>query len=211
MNADEHSSRRDQFLLEMYRQVSNHLERHILVIWQSTGLLIGALALLALVEKQVITIDAAAGAIVLICAWASFHVSDASLWFNRNMLLITNVERQFLSAGDVREIHCYFKRQRPGAMVSHLRIQLALAICLGLLILVFHFITRVVPGFNLPLTWQSIDVVRFPYAVAAIASGCWIRFHQQNRRKYEKLLEASPGREFGSLTERQVCESGESG
>lgn len=37
-------SPRTEFLLEMYRQTSNHLNRHILLVWQSVALLGGAYA-----------------------------------------------------------------------------------------------------------------------------------------------------------------------
>jgi hypothetical protein len=75
---------RSDFLIAMYNQLMNDINRHIVVVWQSVGVLFGAFAVFALVEKQTISLDVATSLIVLLCAWVVAHVHDASYWYNRN-------------------------------------------------------------------------------------------------------------------------------
>ena len=115
------TDRRDQFLIEMYKQMMNDINRHILVVWQSIATLVAAFAVFALVEKKVITLDIATSIIVLLCAWLCVHLLDASYWYNRNLAIIANIERQFLMTSDLRDIHHYFGSHRPGnRMIKHL-------------------------------------------------------------------------------------------
>jgi len=72
----------------MYKQMFNDINRHIVVIWQSVGVLLGAFTLFALVEKQVIPLDVASALLVLIAAWLTAHLYDASYWYNRNLVII---------------------------------------------------------------------------------------------------------------------------
>ncbi len=104
--------KRDEFLLHMYDQMFNDINTHILVVWQSVGVLVGAFAIFALTEKQIITLDIAAALIVLLAAWLIGHIYDASYWYNRNLVIIANIERQFLAAADLKEVHYYFGKHR---------------------------------------------------------------------------------------------------
>ena len=45
---------RKEFLLKMYDQMFNDINTHILVVWQSVGVVVGAFAVFALVEKNII-------------------------------------------------------------------------------------------------------------------------------------------------------------
>src|SRR5690348_7244971 len=64
---------RRELLLHMYDQMFNDIDRHILVVWQSIGVLIGAFAVFALTEKQIITIDIATSLVLLLCGWLIAH------------------------------------------------------------------------------------------------------------------------------------------
>lgn len=59
---------RDTFLLQMYREVWNNINRHLTVAWQSAGVLVGSFAIMALVERRVRAIDLASALLVLIAA-----------------------------------------------------------------------------------------------------------------------------------------------
>jgi hypothetical protein len=49
--------------------------------------------------------------------------SSRSYWYNRNLVIIANIERQFLGR---KEIHYYFgKHRKKSAMITHLKIQYA--------------------------------------------------------------------------------------
>ncbi len=139
------SDRRDDFLIEMYKQMFMNINRHITIIWQSVSVLVGAFALFSLVGNQVISLDLAASIMVLLAGWLGAHMFDANCWFNRNMGIIANIERQFLTEEDTTNIHFYFTKHRPNKLISHLRIQLCLGISLSILVLVYHFIIRIVP------------------------------------------------------------------
>jgi hypothetical protein len=187
------SDRRDDLLLKMYDQLFNDINRHIIVIWQSISVVVGSFAIFALVEKKVISLDIATAIIILLVAWLIAHLYDAAYWYNRNLTMIANIERQFLRAEDQREVHYYFGKHRPAnAMLTHLKIQFALGIGLVGIVLLYHFIIRVYPGFNLPI--GCIDPVRtLPYVVS-ILSIVYLCFLRKNRNdSYREFLKNSPG------------------
>ena len=175
----------------MYNQMWGNIDRHILVIWQSVGALISAFAVLALTEKNVLPIDLACSLMVVICAWVAAHVIDANYWFTRNLVIIINIERQFLFAKDLQDIHPYFRDHRRPTL-DHLAVQGYLAASVFLLIAGWHFSTRVAPGFASP--WCSFEFSRaLPYLVAGIAAVLLLFFKRKQEESYEKLLRKSPG------------------
>lgn len=187
------SDRRDDLLLKMYDQLLNDINRHIIIVWQSISVVVGSFAIFALVEKKVISLDTATAIIVLLVAWLIAHLYDAAYWYNRNLTMIANIERQFLKREDLKDIHYYFgKHRRPNAMLTHLKIQFALGIGLVGIVLLYHFMTRVSPGFGSPIA--CIDPVRaLPYVVLFL-SMVYLYFLRRNRNKcYEEFLKNSPG------------------
>jgi hypothetical protein len=184
--------RRDDFLLAMYGQMWGNIDRHILVIWQSVAALLGAFAVLALIEKNVLPVDLACSLLVLICAWVGAHVIDANYWFARNLVIITNIERQFLSASDIQGIHPYFSNHRKPAVLDHLAIQAWLAGGVFGLIIGWHFFTRVVPGFS--SQWSNLNFFRaLPYILSLVAALLLVYFRKKQKTSYTKLLKRSPG------------------
>lgn len=192
METAENARRRDDFLLAMYGQMWGNIDRHIVVIWQSVGALLGAFAVLALIEKKVLPIDLACSLLVIICAWVGAHVVDANYWFARNLVIITNIERQFLLAKDRHEIHPYFAEHRKPTVLDHLAIQAWLAAGVYLLVVGWHFCTRVLPGFSSP--WHELQLSRaLPYIVTLIAGLLLAFLVRKQRRSYQALLKDSPG------------------
>jgi hypothetical protein len=190
--------RRDEFLLEMYKQMFNDINRHIMVVWQSVGVLVGAFAIFALVEKNILSADLASAVIVLLCGWLYAHLVDSAYWYNRNLAIIANIERQFLKESDLREIHYYFGKHRPNnKMITHLRIQQTLGIGLGGLVLVYHFMVRIWPG--MMLRSGSFDPVRtIPYLIA-IAAFFYGRYVMKARDSdYQEFITNSPGIEVST-------------
>jgi hypothetical protein len=184
---------RSDFLIAMYNQMMSDINRHIIVIWQSVGVLFGAFAVLALVEKHVITLDLAIALIVLICIWVVSHVYDASYWYNRNLVIIANIERQFLRQSDLREIHYYFgNHRRVGRMITHLRIQLWLAVAVATLVLAFHFFTVILPA--LCHTQPANTITAFPWVMATIGGVAWAYARYRASSRYETFLQNSPGK-----------------
>lgn len=184
---------RQELLLKMYDQLFNDINRHIVVIWQSIGVLVGAFAIFALVEKNVISIDLASAIIVLLSAWLISHLYDAAYWYNRNLAMIANIERQFLVKDDLKHIHYYFGKHRPAnSMLTHLRIQYALGVGLCGMVLIYHFVRRICPNIDMNFKENNLALV-LPYLVL-LASLLFLRWIKNNRRKsYQEFLDNSPG------------------
>lgn len=180
---------RTALLLQMYRRRFDDIDRHIRVVWQSIGAVVGAFALFAMVERDTVPLDLAVAIVVLLNAWSSAQVIDASYWYNRNVVIAANIEREFLRGEDVTLIHSYFFAHRAGnTMISYLRIQLWLAGGLAALVLLFHALA-LLRG-ERPLE----NTVGLPYLVAGIAIVLLHLFQSRSDRKYAEFLQASPGR-----------------
>lgn len=189
------SDRRDDFLIEMYKQMFININRHITIIWQSISVLVGAFAVFSLVSNQVISLDLAASIMVLLAGWLCAHMFDANCWFNRNVGIITNIERQFLNGNDAKNIHFYFTQHRPNKLISHLRIQMFLGVALATLVIIYHFNARIVPGLGSP--WTNIEPVRWLPYLCAISAIVWCWFIRRSRQQdYEDFLATSPGVEI---------------
>lgn len=180
-------------LLQMYDQMFNDINRHIMVVWQSVGTLVAAFAFLALAEKQIISVDLAIAMVLVVTAWLLAHLLDSAYWYNRNLVIIANIERLFLRVSDLKDVHYYFGKHRPkNKMISHLRIQFALGIGTALLILIYHFIARVVPGIGQP--WTDFDPQRaLPYAIAVAGIVYVVRVRRDCNDKYSEFTTNSPG------------------
>src|SRR5262249_27658281 len=119
-------------------------------------------AIMALVERRVISIDLASALLVLIAGWLVAHTYDANAWFNRNLVIVANIERQFLRSSDAHDIHLFFTRHRTATnMVGHLQVHRALGIGIACLVVLHHFVSRVWPGLSAP--WSSFDPVRVTF------------------------------------------------
>jgi len=187
------TQRRDEFLMRMYDQMFNDINQHIIVVWKAAGTLVAAFSIFALVEKQIVPLDIAAALVVLIAGWLLCHLEDAAYWYNRNLTIIANIERQFLMKSDLRDVHYYFGRHREtGRMIDHLRIQYVLGVGMGLIVLGFHFSERVWMGLGMP--FAAFEPTRaLPYVTATIVSGVALWLHRHDERKYREFLKNSPG------------------
>jgi hypothetical protein len=188
------TDRRDDFLKQMYSEMWGNINRHLTVSWQAVGVLAGGFAVFfGLAERQAISIDVAAAVMILIAAWQLCHVFDANTWFNRNLGIITNIERQFFTERDEKEIEFYFTKHRePGKLVGHLRVQFVFGCGTVALVMGIHFVTRVLPGIHSP--WSNFEALRaVPYVAAAICVW-WVageRKKQIDRQK--EFVKRSPG------------------
>ena len=71
--------------------------------------------------------------------WLLAHVFEASYWYNRNLVIIANIERQTIRTEDLKEIHYYFGKHRHiGSMIYHLRVQFVFGLLMGVLLLSYH-------------------------------------------------------------------------
>jgi hypothetical protein len=187
------SNDRAEFLGKMYDQMFNDINTHILVVWQSVGVVVGAFAIFSLVEKNIIPVDFACSLMILLSAWLIAHLYDASNWYNRNLAIIANIERQFLKTSDLKDIHYYFgKHRKKSTMLTHLKIQYALAVGIAGLFVTYHFVLRVLPGVHQPLT--NFEFTRsLPYLIAILAVFFLARLRRNRISSYQEFLKNSPG------------------
>lgn len=189
----ESDTQRASFLLEMYKQTWTNINRHILVVWQSVTVLVGTLAAFSLVEKKILPVDLACAFVVIIAAWQVAHCVDANYWFNRNLAIISNIEAHFLRQDDARTVHPYIGQHRPAwPLLDHLGIQAMLGGAFALLVVGYHFATRVWPGIAQP--WSHFEASRtLPYlvlAAAVLVIWCW---GSGQIDKYKRFSLQAPG------------------
>lgn len=185
---------RKTFLLEMYRQMFADINRHMTVVWQSVGVVVGAFAVFALVEKEIISIDLAVSLVLMLCAWLYAHMLDAAYWYNRNLAIISNIEKQFLVETDLRNIHYYFGGHwsKKNRMITQFRIQAALGVGIASLVMLFHFSSRVLPGFG--AEWELFQPERtLPYLTSLGAVGFCVWLTRDRRLAYVNFVANSPG------------------
>lgn len=184
--------KRAEFLLEVYRQTSAHLGRHVSGVWQCVGVVGAALIIFAQDLNNPLN-DYACALVVLLCGWLAATTLDASNWFNRNLMIINNVERLFLSEADLRHVHYFFEKHRPvGQQAQHFTIQLCLSGAVWLLVVFYHFAERVMPGFSLP--WSNFQPSQaMPYLFTLVLFGTLIRLRLHYKKKDEVFHTRSPG------------------
>jgi len=185
------------FLLKLYKALNTAINTHLLVVWQSIGILVGAFALLGLAEKQIISLDIAVTLVVLISAWLLAHVYDASFWYNRNLAIISNIERQFLRPEDEKDICHYFVQHRSGNMINHFRIQWWLGFGIGASVLIYHWVTFVGARLYLlaePAGYRHLWSPKLlPYIVFVAGALFLVLMKRTQDRNYSEFLEQSPG------------------
>lgn len=186
---------RKEFLINMYNQMWNNINRHINVVWQPIALLVASLGLLSFAEKEFINFDLAITLVVLLSGWFIAHVYDSSTWYNRNLVILSNIEKQFLRGQDEKEIHFFFKRshRKIDTMITHFKLQRALGIGLIFIVLYYHVTKRIV---EINLFLNKYLQVLLPYLVAVIVVIYLNISIKSGNQSYEELLEKSPGKEM---------------
>lgn len=186
---------RKEFLTKVYDQMFNDIDRHHKIVWETMGLLIGAFAVLALAEKDIISIDIATGIIIILAAWVLTHVYDSNYWYNRNLVIIANIERQFLTKDDLNKIHYYFGKHRDtNAIQTSLRIQIYFCKAVIGLFIFYHFSKSIFPGLQSERTLDNVRIEKaIPYLCVVFGFFIvrWIKKRRENN--YAEFLKNSPG------------------
>ena len=197
-NAD---PKRQELLLRMYDQMFNDINRHIYVVWQPITVLLATVGLFVAGTKEIISIDVAEALIILLVGWLMATLYDSSYWYNRNLAIIANIERQFLRQSDLRHIHYYFGKPRAKkSMLTHIRIQWCLGLGIGVLIFLHHLLSEAlkmcpyVSSSPAPFRWEVI----LPYVATVLAFIWACRVRKHRIASYEEFLKNSPGIEIGT-------------
>lgn len=194
-DADSIKARRD-FLLKMYETLNKEIDRHINSIWQVIGVLISSLIVFVLVEKQVISLDYAITFIAIVLGLAVAYVLEANYWYNRNLVIIANIERQFLLVKDQKDIHYYFARHRGrNELLAMMQIQLTFLAVFASFIFIIHFKKRVLEGLSAPFGNFEFDRA-FPYIILIAALIVLYKFYNHRIQSYLDFRKNSPGVEM---------------
>lgn len=188
--------KREEFLIKIYEQMFNDIDRHHKIVWQVIGVLVGSFAFVAVAQKGIIPIDVAVALIILLSLWVIAHVYDSNYWYNRNLVIISNIERQFLLKDDLKNIQYYFGKHRDvNAIQTSLKIQLYLAWGIIVVFIVYHFLTRILIGLSLSFKESEIDWIRcLPYLTVIVFYFVLVRWIKKKREKnYLEFLKNSPG------------------
>lgn len=141
-------------------------------------------------------LDVAVTFIIVIAIWVIAHVYNSAYWYNRNLAMIANIERQFLRQSDLREIHYYWgKHRRSNSMIRHLKLQKWLALGIAALVLGIQFNTTMLPVVrNCFSGFQAQNFL--PWIAAAVGGGVWYLQHRHSAKKFREFLENSnsPGK-----------------
>ncbi len=183
--------KRADFLLEMYKQMLNDINRHIMVIWQSITVLAATLSLFSLLKDNIIQREIVISVITMASFWSWGHVIDASYWYNRNLAIIANIERLFLEREDLRRVHYYFgSHRKTNNMIFHLKMQRALAWGVLLVAWLTYLDTNIYSKL-LSNTWTWTELT--PVVVTILGLGFIIYVSSNRRKSYENFIENSPG------------------
>lgn len=184
--------RRADFLIAMYEQLMGDINRHIVVIWQMVGVLGAAIAGLVIAEKQGVPTAYAVILALVVIAWVVEHLHDSNFWYNRNLVMITNIERVFLTPSDVDFIHPYFAAHRKkGSFLTHLQVQRHYALAIAVLVLVYFSVTSVWPSLRpgAPVDFGKLLALAV-FAFVFVKDRILI---QRYDKKYNDYLKISPG------------------
>lgn len=192
---------RNEFLLKMYDQMCNEISRSLVSVWQVLAAMVGTFVVYLQYTKYPFQTDISTCIVLIISWWIIAHIIDSNYWYNRNNAIITNIERQFLHAEDLRTVHYYFGKHRDGrAVLTNFKIQLCAVIGISLFVLFYHFDTRL---FNIlsnnvwrnPEYWADKKrlCIVFPYLLVIIETVILVMLKKQRNKDYKEFIDNSPG------------------
>ncbi len=187
---------RKEFLLRMYDQMFNDINRHISVVWQPITVLVGSFALLAAGVRNIVSVDIAVALIILLVGWLVANLYDSAYWYNRNLVIIANIERQFLRQTDLKEIHYYFGRHRSKqSIMTHIRIQWWLGVFIGCLVLLYHIFTEMLKT-SLFTSNPTVPLhlgLSLPYIALIVMLVFTFLIRRKRIKSYAEFIKNSPG------------------
>ena len=197
------ATERADFLKAMYLQLNSEMTRHLELAWQAVGVVVGSLAAMVLGTKGYIQIDIATLLIIIMFYWLVAHTIDSNYWYNRNLTIIANIERQFLTKEDLKSIHFYFATHlKDDKFLADLKIHVNFAFGTIIIALVNHLvfhINRIINNVKLGFDWNNgfsvVDIILFftPYIGFAVTLYCLNKFKVRRIKDFKNFKRISPG------------------
>lgn len=184
---------RKTFLISMYDQLCHEMDRHIKVIWQTVGVLLSTFAIFALIEKNIISIDIASCILIAVCGLAIAIIIESNFWYNRNLVIVANIERQFLVETDAEEIHYYFtKHRKDNAYIDMMLIQMVFVFIILGIVTMYHFSQSILPNLSLKNDFSFGKAM--PYIILSITLLLLFVFHKKRINNFNTFKSHSPGK-----------------
>ena len=197
---------RQTILVEMYKQMFADIDQHVSVVWQSIGAVAASIGLLALAEKNILPFEVGISLIVLLIIWMIANVLEAGYWYNRNLVIIANIERQFLETGDDENIHFYWvKHRNQNKIIWQLKLQVFLGLSVLALVIFFFFMQTTFVALSAEST--NFDIMNsMPYFLSV--SGILFLCDRRVKRidDYNDFLKRSPGKDVDDLSLIHISE-----
>lgn len=119
---------RREFLINIYNQAFNNINRHITIVWQSVSILVASFVSIVFTEKYDVSIYLSYIILSFYITWMIAHLYDSNHWYTRNIHLVTNIERYFLKKKDKKRLHYFFTKHLDAKHVADtFRIQIYFA------------------------------------------------------------------------------------
>jgi len=156
------------------------------------GVVGAAIAGLVIAEKEGVPTAYAVILTLLVISWVIEHLHDSNFWYNRNLVMITNIERVFLTPNDVDLIHPYFAAHRKkGSFLTHLQVQRHYALAIAVLVTLYFLAKSIIPTLA---PGARVDIAK----IVALAAFAFVILRDQvllrrYDKKYDDYLKISPG------------------
>lgn len=187
---------RKRLLIELYNQLWTSINTRLNLTWAAIGTLVSSFAVFALTEKNILSLDVATVLVILVTGWFMAHVIDMSFWSNRNLAMISNIERLFFTVEDARLLYPYFlSHRKKNKMAHYLQIQFGLGVGLCALILSVHFLQNVFPIILGKAAFSKIEIF-LPYLSLIVIVISLLHLKNERNREYEAFVRDSPGKDI---------------
>lgn len=186
---------RKDFLLAMYKELFNNIDRHISIVWQSIGVIVSMLGAFLLSEKYHIPSFLTIFIVIVMIGWTIARLIDAEHWYDRNIHIISNIEKIFLTdKDDDVNIHFYFKKNRT------IKSRLESVVMQSYASTILWIISLLYFNWRIPKSIAENSIIFGAYIELFILLFCtglmaiWLYFYRkQNVRAIEELRQNSPG------------------
>lgn len=176
-----------EFLYNVYNQSFNNINRHITIVWQSVSVLVASFVSIIISEKYEIPIYLSYILLSIYITWMIAHLLDSNTWYRRNIHIVTNVERYFLSKKDKKRLHPFFTEHlKPDKIIDTFRIQIYFAYAIW--VISFGYVV-----------YKLVEVTNLSYLCASsfftlICIFILYTYHKKNVQNIEQLIKDSPGK-----------------